>query len=352
MKQKILILGWTDWFGKWLAEFILERFSDSCEIIVTGRNKDKWAKVASELGVIFTDNNSKYIWEADIVIFSVPIGYMESSIIELAPQIKPWAIVVDVCSVKSMPSELMKKHCPPDCVIIPTHPMFGPYVSNIAGQIFVLSPDVVTKSHKSYQALKQFLESESAKVIEFSAKEHDKMMAVVQWLTHFDMFVFGETIRRLDFDITESLNFVSPVYKMIISSVARYLDQNPKLYSDIQIYNPEVLQVHKTFMEVTEHYNRIVKDKDETAFIETANASKEFFWSENTSAGQKYTDKIIYLLGKQIQAIEDNIWKKWEFINIYTKERSQKTIKKFENNYIHFEDWESYNLDEWEMINS
>jgi prephenate dehydrogenase len=79
-----------------------------------------------------------------------------------------------------MPSELMKKHCPPDCVIIPTHPMFGPYVSNIAGQIFVLSPDVVTKSHKSYQALKQFLESESAKVIEFSAKEHDKMMAVVQ----------------------------------------------------------------------------------------------------------------------------------------------------------------------------
>jgi prephenate dehydrogenase len=91
------------------------------------------------------------------------------------------------------------------------------------------------------------------------------------------MFVFGETIRRLDFDITESLNFVSPVYKMIISSVARYLDQNPKLYSDIQIYNPEVLQVHKTFMEVTEHYNRIVKDKDETAFIETANASKEFF---------------------------------------------------------------------------
>jgi ribosome-interacting GTPase 1 len=103
---------------------------------------------------------------------------------------------------------------------------------------------------------------------------------------------------------------------------------------------------------VTEHYNRIVKDKDETAFIETANASKEFFWSENTSAGQKYTDKIIYLLGKQIQAIEDNIWKKWEFINIYTKERSQKTIKKFENNYIHFEDWESYNLDEWEMINS
>ncbi len=350
MKKRILILWGTDGFGKWTAIFILQHFWEHAHVIVTWRNTEKWTAVSKELWVTFTDDNNEYIREADIVIFSVPIGFMEDSIKELAPKIKSWTIVLDVCSVKTMPSEALKKYCHPDCCIIPTHPMFGPYVSSIAGQIFVLTPDTETKNSPSYIALKQFLDSKSAKIIEISALEHDKMMAVVQWLTHFDMFVFWETIRRLNFDIHESLNLVSPVYKMIISSVARYLDQNPKLYSDIQIHNPEVLEVHKTFMEVTEHYNNIVKSKDEQAFIETAEASKDFFWEENTKSWQRYTDKIIYLIWKQVEIAKQNVGKEVYIRNIYTKKEILWVLKWFENDMLIFENNESYHIDEWEIL--
>lgn len=74
------------------------------------------------------------------------------------------------------------------------------------------------------------------------------MMAVIQWLNHFNIFIFGETIKRLNFNIDKSMDFISPIYKIIISSVARYLWQNPKLYYDIQVHNKEILKVHKVFM--------------------------------------------------------------------------------------------------------
>jgi prephenate dehydrogenase len=73
------------------------------------------------------------------------------------------------------------------------------------------------------------------------------------------------------------MNFVSPIYKIMISSVARYLNQNPKLYSDIQIYNTEVLEVHKIFMETTNDFNNFIKNKDEINFIKTVESTAEYF---------------------------------------------------------------------------
>lgn len=350
MLKKVLILWWTDGFWKWLAEFAWKHFSEKIELYITGRNIVKGEKVAQELRINFTHDNKKYISQADIVVFSVPIWHMENTILELAPLIKSSATVIDVCSVKSMPSRLLKKHCPSWCTIIPTHPMFGPFVSSIAGQIIVLTSDTVGKSHPHYKKLQRFLESQSAKVIETSPQEHDKMMAVIQGLTHFDMFVFGETLRRLNFDIAESFNFVSPVYKIIISSVARYIGQNPKLYSDIQIHNPEVLTVHNTFMEVTQHYNNIVKEWDEKAFIETADKSHQFFGEANTQAGQKYTDKIIYLLWLQTQYAKESIWKEIQICNIYNKQSISWILKKFENNNLQLDNGKEYDIDEWEII--
>jgi len=44
-------------------------------------------------------------------------------------------------------------------------------------------------------------------------------MAVVQGLTHFNMFVLADTMKKVKFDIEKSFNFVSPIYKLMISSV-------------------------------------------------------------------------------------------------------------------------------------
>jgi len=84
-------------------------------------------------------------------------------------------------------------------------------------------------------------------------------------------------VKKLNVDIKKSLNFVSPIYKILISSVARYIYQDPKLYSDIQIFNEEILEVHDAFTKSAIDFNKFVKEKNSDDFISTANDIKDYF---------------------------------------------------------------------------
>lgn len=349
MKQNLTIIWWTDWFWKWLAKFSIEKFWDNMNLIITWRDKVKWEKISKEIWCTFETDNIKAVKNADITIFSTPISIIEENIKQIAPHLKKWSIVSDVCSIKKFPSYTLKKYSPEWVLVIPTHPMFGPSTWTIAWQIIVLTPlDEKNKQDSRYIYIKNFLEKSWSKLIESNPIEHDKMMAVVQWLTHFDMFVLWETIKRLWINVEKSLNFVSPIYKIMLSSVWRYIYQHPKLHWDIQMYNDEVLKVHKIFKETTNDFNKFVEEKNEEKFINTILWTNKYFW-KIAKKWQIYTDKIIYLLSKQIEIIENNIWKKIELTNIYSKEKVSWRIEKYKNEIIFFENWEKYNIDQWEI---
>ncbi len=344
--MKISIIWWTRWFWLWLAKYIKKNTSFS-NITITWRNIEYGNLIAKKNNLLFTDDNERAVLSADIIIFSVPIDNMEQTIKELAPKAKSWSILLDVCSIKSFPSETMNKYAPKDCLIIPTHPMFGPYIEDIAWQIFVLTPENNLKQDERYIMLKNFLENKWVKVVESTPLYHDKMMAIVQWLTHINMFTIWETIKRLNVDINESLNFVSPIYKLMISSVARYIWQDAKLYADIQMYNTQVLNVHKTFKSVITEFNNAVESKDKNSFLSIINDTKKFFWNK-TEFWQKYTDKLIYMQTQQVNMINKNIWKKVTFKNIYTWKQTISIINKFEWNNVYLENWDI--LDSYENI--
>lgn len=343
--MKIWIIWWTRWFWLWLANYIKDNtfFKD---ITITWRNVEYWKEVANKHNLKFSNNNEKIVKNSDIIVFSVPISSMEKTIKKYAPKAKNWSIILDVCSIKNFPSKAMKKYAPKDCLIIPTHPMFWPYIQNIAWQIIVLTPEDKVKKDKRYILLKNFLLDKWVKVIETSPLYHDKMMAVVQGLTHINMFVIWETIKRLWIDIKESLNFVSPIYKLMISSVARYVWHDAKLYADIQMYNKEVLKVHKTFKEVIHNFNHAVETKNEDEFISIIEGTKKFFWNK-TEFWQKYTDKIIYFQTQQVDLINKNIWKKLKFENIYSWKIINDIVIKFEDDKIYLKNWEILDLYEY-----
>ncbi|MDQ7009108.1 MAG: prephenate dehydrogenase/arogenate dehydrogenase family protein [Candidatus Gracilibacteria bacterium] len=356
MKQNITIIGGTDGFGKWTAEFLLKHFGSDISLTITGRNTEKGEKLISLFKReypkgerLFSTNNIESVKNADITVFAVPIAFMEESIKNIAPHLKQNSVVLDVCSIKEFSSIALKKYSPKGVLIIPTHPMFGPFISSIAGQIFVLTSEEKDRLDFRYKFLVDFLNKNNAKVLETSAKEHDKMMAVVQGLTHYDIFVFAETMKRLGVDIKKSLDFVSPIYKLKLSSVARYMSQNPKLYGDIQMYNKEILNVHKTFMEVSSNFNKIVENKDEANFIKIIEETKKYF-GDNAQKGQVYTDKLIYLISKQIDLVKNNIGKSINFENIYTQKVINKKINSYKNETIYLENGEKLFLDEWRVF--
>ncbi len=344
----VTILWGTDGFWKWLTEYILQEFCDSVSITITGRNKEKWNTVSQDIGVMFSDNNISAVQNADIVIYSVPISLTEKTINETLPYIPAGSVVADVTSIKKFPSKAMNVR--DDITVIPTHPMFGPYISSIAGQVFVLTPEESVKMTPEYIFLKWFLEEKKAKIKQETPESHDKMMAVVQGLTHLNMFVVGETMKRLNFSIENSMDFISPIYKLMVSSVGRYLWQNPGLYADIQMYNDEVLSVHEAFLETTHNFHDSVRSWDSGKFCHDVLAAKDFVWAHTCQEWQEYTDKIIYMLGRQLDLLKENIWKQISLRNIYTSEQVTGKLLDFNENEICLEGKKNYNLNSWEIL--
>lgn len=87
------------------------------------------------------------------------------------------------------------------------------------------------------------------------------------------------------------------------------------MYADIQINNPYVPQVHKSFMRVAQNFTQ---DLEKKKFIHTLQKTKKFFGS-HAKQGQEYTDKVLYLLGKQNEELQNKKGKHIVCENIYTK---------------------------------
>lgn len=135
-KSNMTIIGGTRGLGKWLAEHLKNDFN----IRITSRDESTGKAVAEEIAVEYSNNNIEAIKDADIIVFSVPIEHMVETIKEVAPHAPEGSLLMDVASVKTEPSEALKKYAPENAEILPCHPMFGPRVPTLKRQIIILTP--------------------------------------------------------------------------------------------------------------------------------------------------------------------------------------------------------------------
>jgi prephenate dehydrogenase len=335
-----------------------DQFKKDFSIVISWRNKEKWERVAKNLGVSFTNDNIEAVKNADIVIVSVTIWNTANVIRQIWPYLKENAVLADVTSIKKVPYDEMIKFSD-KVLVIPTHPMFWPYVKSIVWQVVILTPPEKTKKDKRYIWFKKFLKNQWAKIFEISPQMHDKIMSIIQWLTHFSLFVIAETLVKIlkedgfwyknDENLYFLDNFVSPVYKLLISLVGRYMSQNPWLYAEIQINNEENKKVQEKFIETTIEFNKFLfKDKKVEQFVDILEKWKDFFWNY-ASVWQKYTDKIIFLLANQIDLFRKNVGNRIKIQNIYTKQVKEGLLERFDN-YRFVLDWKEYDINEWVII--
>lgn len=123
-----------------------------------------------------------------IIIPSIPAQFFEEFFSKNANHINPDALVIDVCSVKQQPLQMLEKLLPNTCQIIGTHPMFGPASiqknNGISGLPCVVCP--VRVDEQTFADLALFLrETLKLKVLERTPEEHDREMAFVQGLSHY-----------------------------------------------------------------------------------------------------------------------------------------------------------------------
>ena len=101
------------------------------------------------------------------------------------------------------------------------------------------------------------------------------MMSIVQVLTHFSFISTASAIEKLKVDISETEDYESPIYNLMIDMIARIVSQNPYLTYNIQSMNTNGPNIRNTFTEAAIELRDAINSKDEEKFIDIAiNATK------------------------------------------------------------------------------
>lgn len=325
-KTKVLILGGTGEMGQWFTRFFKER---GYEVTVWGKGGK--VEVARKLNVPFALDLEAAIPENDIVIVSVPINATEKTIEEVAPKMKAGSLLMDFTSTKVKPVEAMQRFAPAGIEILGTHPMFGPTIPTIRGQTVILVP-VKGHSEKWFPVIRQLFEESGAHVEITTAAEHDKLVSVVQGLTHFAYIAIGTTIDKLDFDIKKSRKFVSPVYSIMLDFVGRILGQNPYLYALIQMENPGILEVHEAYIKECEELSSLVRVHDEEGFVRKMKAAARKY--DDTTHALRRSDKLINSRITEYETIMNSVGKVCGFSHFYSGKVHVGTLEKVGLNEI------------------
>jgi prephenate dehydrogenase len=312
--MKITIIGGTRGLGNWIARFLKSKGFD---VVITGRNKAEGENVSRKLGVTYLQDNVEAASYSDVTIVSVPIGVTTRIIKEVAPHLKEGSLLMDVTSVKEEPSEAMREFTPEGVDYLPTHPMFGPRIRSLDGQVVVLTPEEEVKKSRWYPKVLEFLEAENARVLVTSPSNHDRMMSIVQGLTHFSYISIAATIEKLGIDIKESRKFASPVYSLMLDMIARIVAQNPYLCYSIQTNNRYIGQTHEAFLETFLELKELVSARNERDFVGAMSSAAKHLDDLEAALGR--SDKAISALNEEVQLLKDSLGKEVGLRHIYSE---------------------------------
>ena len=303
------IIGGSDGLGKTLVYY----FRDEFEVYISARDHLKGRKVAEELGVSYIESNAGIANISDILVISVPIHLTSEVIREVAPFMKEGSLMVDVTSVKEEPSRTMAEVLPETIEYIPTHPIFGPRTTTLDNQVIVLTAD---KKGKWYDKVYNYLASKNMRIIETTAEHHDFMMSIVQVLTHFSFISTAYAIEKLSVDISQTEDYESPIYNLMIDMIARIVSQNPYLTYNIQSRNNNGPKIRNTLADAVVELRDVINNGNEEEFIDIAIKATKHMGDIKNALGR--SDKAISALSYEYSYLNRSIGQEVGLKHIYS----------------------------------
>ena len=275
---KIGIVGGKGKMGSWFKDFFKNQ---GFKVFVSDKD--------TEL------TNQELVKKADVVLFSVPIDKTEEIIESLVDFSRKDQLWLDVTSIKT---PAVKAMLDSKAEVVGMHPMFAPSVESIKKQTIILCEARVGK-WKDW--ISNLILKNQGRIKKTTPDEHDKMMAVIQGLTHFSLISLGYAFKELGVDIKESLEYTSPIYKIRLDMVGRLLNQDPNLYANIEILNPKTQKVMRSYINSIMKLYMLVKDKDLESFTKYFEQSADFlgeFKKHATKESDFLIEKMVEKNGK------------------------------------------------------
>ncbi|MDD1718966.1 MAG: prephenate dehydrogenase/arogenate dehydrogenase family protein [Methanoregulaceae archaeon] len=217
-------------------------------------------------------SNREIASDSDLVMVSVPIRSTTGVIHEIAPVLSESQIFCDLTSLKAAPVKAMLES---RAKVVGFHPMFGPGVQSLLDQTIVVTP--ARCDEESLGSILEIFRGEGASITITTPDHHDRMMAIVQGLTHFVTLGIAETMRSVGTRPGETRAFMSPVYQIEMGLVGRLLSQEPGLYADIIQLNPYVPEVLEAYGGAIKRLRAAAGDPGPRSFEKAFAEDAEYF---------------------------------------------------------------------------
>lgn len=208
------IVGGTGGMGRWMADFFRKR---GFSVHVSGRNTPVDGKMLAEF--------------CQVIIIAVPISVTCGVIREVGPHLPEDRLFIDIASLKKRSMEVMLESS--SCEVVGLHPLFGPAVESVAGENVIVCPG---RGLKGMEWVCRTFEEAGAKVTVTTPDYHDRVMAVIQAMNHFNTMVFDRVVRGSGLSEEDLERFSTPAFRQKWEMVKR-INGHPELYRDIIVHN-------------------------------------------------------------------------------------------------------------------
>jgi prephenate dehydrogenase len=181
-----------------------------------------------------------------VVILAVPISELRAVLASIRRLVRPGALLLDVCSVKSLPLRWMKRELPSTVGIVGMHPLFGPDsdTGTLTGQRVVVVPS--RHGARWMPAIRALARAHRIRLHVMTPAAHDRLMAETLLLTQY----IGRLIEEAG--IPER-KFSTASYAHLLLLVRSAVRDSQQLFVDMWRYNPYgprtergLLRAHRT----------------------------------------------------------------------------------------------------------
>jgi cyclohexadieny/prephenate dehydrogenase len=231
-------------------------------------------KTALEIGVVdtVTETSAEAVRGADLVVLCMPVGSCGEVAREIAPHLKPGAIVTDVGSVKAAVVRDVAPHLPKSVHFVPGHPIAGTEQSGpragfadlFVNRWFILTP-LPDSDPIAVDRLEALWKACGSNVDRMTPDHHDRVLAIVSHLPHLIAYNIVATASDLE-EVTNSevIKFSASGFR----DFTRIAASDPTMWRDIFLNNKDaVLEMLGRFSEELSVLQRAIRwDDGETLF--------------------------------------------------------------------------------------
>lgn len=227
--------------------------------------------VARELGLIDRAVDWTEAGQADVILLALPVGETEAVLRQLAPHLKPGAIVTDAGSTKMNVVAAAYAALGTRAVdFVPGHPIAGSERSGpgaaradlYRGRRVVLTPQPDTRA-EALATVRALWETTGAQVETLDAAQHDRIFAAVSHLPHLAAFALVDDLAaRADSELF--FRFAASGFR----DFTRIAASSPEMWRDIALANrPALLAELDGYIAALQTLRQALNDEDAAALL-------------------------------------------------------------------------------------